>query len=277
MESATARKSIRICGRQTTYWEYHSERPNAIIILHGFRGNHHALIPLSRRLNTHRVILPDRPGYGESDPLDKHHTPPNYAHWLDGLIERLGLGDFAVWGHSYGATIALIHAARGNRKPSAAIAVSPAPLSGGMLQSLTTLYYQIGQMMPNSLRRVWLTNSVMERTTGRILLMSTHGKKRDELLSDGIAAVRSARLDVISEEYFSGVHTDLDPYVAGIALPTLFVAGAKDVVAPLSHVRNLASKAQRGTLQILEEQGHLAPIEVPEEIAALTEQFLTIV
>jgi pimeloyl-ACP methyl ester carboxylesterase len=274
MELVMTRKSVRVCGGQTAYWECSPERQDSLIILHGFRGNHRALIPMSRHLSAYRIILPDRPGYGESDRLDKQHTLLNYSHWLDEFIGRLDLARFSVWGHSNGATIALIQAAQGHRKPSATVAVSVALLPGSILQRLTTSYYQLGRVMPTTLRKLWLTNRVMANTSGRVLFKTTRGQELNALLSEGILDLRSINPDVILEEYFNAIHTDLDPYVSSISAPILFVAGARDIIAPLSQVRSLASKARRGTLQIMSDQGHMAPIEAPGATAALTGHFL---
>jgi pimeloyl-ACP methyl ester carboxylesterase len=268
-----AKASIPTCGGRTTYWECNPDKPGALIILHGLRGSHQALIPMSEYLNSYRVILPDRPGYGESDRFSETHTVLNYSSWLDEFISQLGLTHFVVWGHSYGATIALIHAARGSRKPLAAVVVST-PLPGRALEWLGALYYQVGRAMPTTLRKLWLTNKAMERAAGGILLKATHGQERNRLLSEGVLNLEHIQPDVITEEYFSAIRTDLHPCVKTIAAPILFVTGARDIIAPLNHVRNLVSEAQQGILHVMPDQGHLAPLEAAGKTAALTDQFL---
>jgi pimeloyl-ACP methyl ester carboxylesterase len=179
-----------------------------------------------------------------------------------------------VWGHSHGAIIALIQAAQGNCKPSATVAVSVALLPGGILKWLTTSYYQLGRVMPTTLRKLWLTNRVTANASGRVLFKTTRGQDLNALLAEGILDLPTIKPDVILEEYLSAIHTDLDPYVSSISAPVLFVAGARDIIAPLSQVRSLVSKAPLGTLQIMWDQGHMVPIEVPGATAALTKRFL---
>lgn len=268
------RRSISACGGRTVYWEYNPDLPDTLIMLHGFRGNHRALIPVARHLDTYRIILPDRPGYGESDRLDVPHTLHNYSRWLDEFIGQLSLTRFSVWGHSQGATIALLHAAQGLRKPSAIVAVSVPVLPRGILHWLTTSYYQLGCMMPATLRRLWLTNRVIEYAIGQILLKTTRGQERNALLSEAMHNLPSIRPDVISEEFFSTIHADLSAYVGTIMVPILFVVGARDIIAPLSRVRSLASEARRGTLEIMLGQGHMVPLEIPEATAVLTAHFI---
>lgn len=265
--------SIPTCDGNTTYWESNAERPDALILLHGFRGNHRQLMPMSQYFHRYRIILPDRPGYGESDRLNKGHTGLNYSYWLDDFIGRLGLTNFVVWGHSYGATLALIHGARGSRKPLAIVAVS-APLPGQAILWPGTVYYQLGCIMPAAWRRMWLVNRSVDKATGRLLLKKTGGKERRALLAETLQNLTCIQPDVVSEEYFSSIHADLFTYVEAISVPILFMTGAKDILAPLNRVRSLAFNAQQGSLYIMPDLGHLAPIEAAKETAIVTERFL---
>jgi len=67
------------------------------------------------------VVVYSRRGYGQSDPVPEVRTtgrlPPDYLHreaWevLPALLEQLGLVQPVLLGHSDGASIALLHAAR---------------------------------------------------------------------------------------------------------------------------------------------------------------------
>lgn len=82
----------------------------AVLLLHGGWGYEAypfdaAVTALASR---HRVIAPDRLGYGRSDPLPS--LPP--AFHLDmaaetvAVADALGLGEVALWGHSDGAVVA---------------------------------------------------------------------------------------------------------------------------------------------------------------------------
>ena len=60
-----------IAGVNTQYWQYGQPTASTtIIMIHGFRGDHHGLEPIVAELGDDvRVILPDRPGFGASDAL----------------------------------------------------------------------------------------------------------------------------------------------------------------------------------------------------------------
>jgi pimeloyl-ACP methyl ester carboxylesterase len=76
-----------------------------------------------------RVLVYSRLGYGHSSPL---HEPRrvDYMHeeariWLPAILSRLGIRRPFLFGHSDGASIALIHAADPNSAASGIIALAP--------------------------------------------------------------------------------------------------------------------------------------------------------
>jgi pimeloyl-ACP methyl ester carboxylesterase len=77
----------------------------------------------------HRVLVYSRLGYGKSDPLtwprgvDFMHAEA--LEILPKLLDSLGVHDPVLFGHSDGASIALIHAARARRPVAAVVALAP--------------------------------------------------------------------------------------------------------------------------------------------------------
>ena len=87
------RQQVRVWGKLVTYWEYNSRKtdnPLTIILIHGFRGNSRGLARTAKLLNDYHLIIPDRPGYGDSEPLDTKHTLETYARWLDEFVSVIG-------------------------------------------------------------------------------------------------------------------------------------------------------------------------------------------
>ena len=80
-----------------------------LIFLHGGYGSWahwiKQAIPFSQ---DHKVLIPDMPGFGESDDLDMPHTPEKIASNLaDSLIELISINDnLIVCGFSFGGLIA---------------------------------------------------------------------------------------------------------------------------------------------------------------------------
>ena len=95
-----------------------------VVLLHGLLGSPAYLLPLARSLARagRRVLVPDLPGHGRSDPL----RPFGFAEAADRLaaaVERLGVERPALLGHSFGAPLAVHWALRHELR--SLVAVSP--------------------------------------------------------------------------------------------------------------------------------------------------------
>ena len=76
-----------------------------------------------------RTLVYSRHGYGRSTPLDRPRSV-DYMHeeariWLPAILERLGIRYPLLFGHSDGASIALIHAAQPHSDIRAVVALAP--------------------------------------------------------------------------------------------------------------------------------------------------------
>ncbi len=67
---------------------------------------------------------------------------------------------------------------------------------------------------------------------------------------------------------------DSRPGLGRIACPTLVVAGREDAIMPLDVLRELADGIPGARLAIVEDCGHTAPLEQPEEITRLLREWL---
>jgi pimeloyl-ACP methyl ester carboxylesterase len=76
-----------------------------------------------------RTLVYSRYGYGESSPLDAprhvHYMHEEARIWLPAILERLGIRRPVLFGHSDGASIALIQAARPESEVAGIIALAP--------------------------------------------------------------------------------------------------------------------------------------------------------
>ena len=100
-------------GRRLAYAEFGSPTGRAVIYCHGFPSSRReAMLLHEAALDANaRIIAPDRPGYGDSDPAPER----SIADWSDDvalLADRLKLGKFGLIGVSGGGPYALACAAR---------------------------------------------------------------------------------------------------------------------------------------------------------------------
>ena len=97
-------------GGRVHLLEKGSGRP--VVILHGTGDPAGFFLPLLEALDGVRVIAPDRPGIGLSDPVELpiHGYREAAVSWLDGLLDALDLDTTALVGHSGGGVWALWYA-----------------------------------------------------------------------------------------------------------------------------------------------------------------------
>ena len=88
-----------------------SGKGQPIVLLHGFCGSssywEHIIPTLSADF---RVIAPDLPGHGQSDPLKGKSTIKNIADQVKNFLDELNLAEVTMFGHSLGGYITLAFA-----------------------------------------------------------------------------------------------------------------------------------------------------------------------
>ena len=102
-------------GSDTAWWEYGPADAPVLVLVHGFRGDHHGLEPVVAQLPGFRIVSPDLPGFGESATFTaRPHDIDAYAEWLGAFIRAIGIdGPYTLLGHSFGSIVAANAVARG--------------------------------------------------------------------------------------------------------------------------------------------------------------------
>src|SRR5690349_3177429 len=112
LAARTSASDIDIDGSNVAYWCYEPVTVTAatrtILVIHGFRGDHHGLLRVADQLPEMRIIMPDLPAFGSSEPfVDDEHTVERYGEFITGFMAALELGPRTVLlGHSFGSIVA---------------------------------------------------------------------------------------------------------------------------------------------------------------------------
>jgi pimeloyl-ACP methyl ester carboxylesterase len=259
---------------QVAYVDLRPERSETVVMIHGFRGSHDALLAVAHALCEYRVIVPDLPGNGRSDELFGRHTPVTYAYWLDRLLDAIGIANFTTWGHSYGGAIALVHNALGRRRPKNVIAVSPALPPRGLVGLVPNAYYSVARFLPEPLRTRWLTSRIVDRISARVSLTTSDPQLRRHLTAQGRRNLATLNSRVTIEAYLSGLRFPLESVLSAAEAPTLIVGGARDRIVKPYYLKRITKVMPNAILTMLANEGHLSPLEAPLETAHLIRQFL---
>jgi len=217
-----------------------------IVFLHGGWG--YETYAIDRQIaalsGDHRFIVPDRTGYGRSEPIDSFPIDFHRRAMEEtrAVIASLGLDRPIVWGHSDGAIIALLLALR---VPDAVT---------GVIAEATHFYFR----KPGS--RPFFDGVVERRASLGDTLVSVlerdHGRRWPTLLADQarawVALADAAPAD--DADFYEG-------HVGDIAVPVLVIHGARDPRTEPGELDALVAALRSGSnhppeLHILPEGGH---------------------
>lgn len=287
----TAAHVLEVSGTAVYYWEYvpaesagkkAAEPTRTLVMVHGFRGDHHGLERVVQLLPDYRIFMADLPGFGAS-PAFAHgkHDIAGYSAFLDGFLAALELGpETVLLGHSFGSIVVSHFVANHPGRVHPLILVNPiaAPaLEGpkGIMTKLAVFYYWAAAKLPSTLGNallrspliVHLMSVTMAKTRDKDLLAFIHGQHH-AYFSD------FANRDMLLEAFQASVSGTVREVAAHLTLPTLLIAGELDEIATLPHQHTLVALLPEAELQVIGNVGHLIHYETPEAAAAAIIDFL---
>ncbi len=274
---------MRVLGSRTYYWQYGDpDASDAIVVVHGFRGDHHGLEQVIAQLAPARIIAPDLPGFGESEPLPgRTHDLGAYATWLTALVESLAIrGRVTLLGHSFGSIVASA-AVSSHLTVDSLVLINPiaAPaLRGprGVLTRLAVFYYWLGAVLPPPLGFALLKNRVIVRVTS-LAMVKTRVPALRRWIHDQHDRYFSAfaSREVVLESFRASIGNDVSEFAGQITVPTLLIAAERDDITTVAKQRELARLFPDATLHVIDGVGHLIHYETPAAAAALIRTFLS--
>ena len=113
--------------------------------------------------------------------------------------------------------------------------------------------------------------------TPRLLPVLIHS---DRLQDKELTGVIMNMAERVGREAFQKQQTailnriDSRPYLKDINCPTQVVVGRQDTLTPLEVVREIAESISGARFDIVENCGHLSPLERPEEVTAIMRRWL---
>jgi pimeloyl-ACP methyl ester carboxylesterase len=273
-----ATQNLHLLGSRTRYWEYGTPATGpTIVVVHGYRGDHHGLEPVVKLLPDFHIVSPDLPGFGESTPMtEQPHTIDGYGTWLRAFLDELGLTGSILLGHSFGS-IVVSHAVAGGLAAKGVILINPIADDPAKVAGIgaTRFYYAVARRIPERAARAWLSNplvvqgmsSKLAKTRDRELRRFIHGQHHAYFSAFGSRAS-------IVEGFDASLSTTVAAVAAAIEQPVLLVAGARDEVAPLAGQFALLDAFPDARLDVVPDVGHLIHYETPNAAAEAIRRFV---
>lgn len=253
-----------------------------IFVVHGFRGNHHGLDRLIAALPQYRILIPDLPGFGESEPFDGPHDVQSYVDFVLWCADNLDLGANPVLlGHSFGSIVAAHAIARGDEHPFSALVLLN-PISEPPLRSRNAvgaraaqLYYWLGAKLPESAGMSLLSNPGIVRIMSVMMAKARNPDLRRYIHGQHAQYFSDfANRQVVLESFNASVSHDVSEVAGELNIPTLLIAGDKDDLGSVETQKALAGNIAESTLRVISGAGHLVHYETPMLAAVMIDEFL---
>ena len=279
--SRAIRHTIRVDGVNSVYYEYPAVTDSSItlIMVHGYRGNHHGLEAIAAGLSKYRVLIPDLPGFGESEALSVAHSIETYSNWLNGFIEALGLErEVHLMGHSFGSLVVGFYATQ--HSPQSVSLVNPVStpaLEGprAALTNLTKIYYLLAAFAPKFAGEWLLRNKISVMVMSIVMAKTKDKELRRWIHNQHISNFSDfASVRVAVEGYEASISTDLSKLAAQIAAPVLIVSATLDDITDIESQRRVSNLYQKLTYKEIQDVGHLVHYEAPAQAAEYISDFL---
>jgi pimeloyl-ACP methyl ester carboxylesterase len=231
-----------------------------LLLLHGWGASAELFAPIINALQPgRRLIVPDLPGFGGSEPPPVPWSAHEYALWTAKLLDRLGVDRADVIGHSNGGRIALVLAATYPDRIGKLVLTGSAGIRPrhGVRYHARVRGYKV-------LR--WLGRS---RTLPAALRNAARVRAEKRGSDDYRAASGTMRGTLVRL-----VNDDLRGMLPRVAAPALLIWGDNDVETPLADGRIMERLIPDAGLVIFAGAGHYAYLEQPARFCKIVDLFL---
>jgi pimeloyl-ACP methyl ester carboxylesterase len=268
-----SRNEVIIDDRKLVYWEANPQLTKTVVLVHGFKGEHSGLEAVAASFDDFRIILPDLPGFGESEPLAVSHSIENYALVLERVVTVLGLQSFVMVGHSYGGTVALVCAALFGSRLTALELAMPALPTNVVSRKLSQLEVQIGVWLPQSWQSGWFYAPIKDAIGYLTMTRLTSLGQRLLQFRSKLNWANQTDPRVVRECLQSFCEINSSMYATRIRVPTVIVGGERDFIASTGSLQELNRQIRGSRFYLLPQAGHVANLDRPALLGSLLRQF----
>lgn len=216
------------------------------------------------------VIVIDPPGHGDSQALSRMFRFEDCAHAIEQILDSLGIERAHVVGNSWGGMIGGTFAALYPHRAGASVLMNATASRANIRQTvefrlLTEIVRILGRF------REPLTTRAVKAFVGPTIM-----RERPQVEQNIRAELRDLNVDSVYWAVNSVVpaRPDQRELFGRITTPILVVAGREDPTFPVAETELMAEAIPGAEFVIMENTGHLAALERPDEVNALIDEFL---
>jgi pimeloyl-ACP methyl ester carboxylesterase len=232
----------------------------ALLLLHGWGVSSELFAPVLAGLEPgRRLIVPDLPGFGATPEPDAAWSVHEYAAWCLALLDRLGVQQCDLIGHSNGGRIGIVLAAEhpqriGRMVLAGSAGITPRRTLGDAARVRTYKALRAVERSP-------LVPGAVRRTAKR--RADRRGSADYRAVS---GTMRGTLVRIVNE--------DLRAILPSLRMPVLLIWGDRDTETPVDDGRLMERLIPDAGLVVFEGAGHYAYLEQPDRFCRIVDVFL---
>lgn len=264
-------QSVLVDGIRLNYISAGSGRP--VVLIHGNPGSLHdyTLAVVERLSRSYHVFAFDRPGHGHSERHDSVQTTVEVqAHIINAALQKLGLEQPVLVGHSWGGSLVLAAAVAYGDDLSGIVLLAPAAYPTVRVEwwSLVPHVPLIGKLVIDTVTPL-VGRSVVRRSLRRAYEPQAVQQEYAEQSAEIWMRPDQFRACAYDERTLRASLQNLSQRYGTIKLPAVIVTGSDDrLIDPQEHAYPLQRAIENSKLIVLPRTGHQLPQTQPDAVVA---------
>ena len=258
--------------------------PAPLLCVHGAGMSSVVFMDVVRRLPpTRRVIAPDLPGHGQSEPLAAGLSGAErlaaYRDAIAAVGTSLGVQRAVLLGHSMGGAVALLSALMWPEKVAGLVLLNSAaalPVTEELLDLLHRTLPGPGIDGGQGSAAASETDESpwVDRMPGELAELSFSPATAPQVRERWQAMLLAATRQTVLDDFAACKSFDVRERLGNLHVPTLLIGGADDLLVPPPQLAATAARIAGAELHIVPGTAHLTHVEQPDGFFALLSEFL---
>jgi pimeloyl-ACP methyl ester carboxylesterase len=272
-------RSMTLHGHELAYLD--SGTGEVVLFVHGILGSHRNWAHLIDRMDdNHRVIVPDLFGHGHSAKPMGDYSLGGHAATLRDLLDRLGIDQVTVVGHSLGGGIAMQFYYLFPERVHRLVLVASGGLGREVNRVLRSATLPGAELVLPVVASGWVR--ARAEAAGRVLskvgwkpgsditaiwqgfASLGDGESRRAFLATTRAVIDPGGQSVSAHDYLPDT----------LPIPTLIVWGSRDRMIPAWHAIRAQQAMPECRVELFEGAGHFPHLDEPDRFAELLREFI---
>ena len=279
MSATSAERTVTLHGHTLSYTD--SGEGPALLFIHGILGSQKQWAHLVDRLDDdHRLVVPDLFGHGQSAKPVGDYSLGAHAATLRDLLDKLGIAQVTLVGHSLGGGIAMVFSYLFPERVDRLVLVASGGLGREVSPLLRSATLPGAEYVLPVIASGWMRDRIA--SAGRVLGAVGVRPGRDlGTVWDGFTSLGDADT---RRAFLATTRAVIDPGGQSVnahdylpdstPIPTLVVWGTKDRMIPAFHAAAATASMPNCRVELFQGAGHFPHLDDPDRFAALVREFI---